>query len=197
MGFEVSGFGTSNSQTAYSNPPPCSTSAIVLDYADAARQRQMGFHGCQRRQDETPHLSMLILEFFITEHVCMCVRVYRWIIYVNALKGVRFGTQSVALALLQPPMFHLYFKAALGSQKCQKPPKRQHQPLERQAGLRDATGNSGLLPFPTSQLPISWVPVLGSLYKLILSITQDPTIWVPGLLGIVNNVISTVILNYY
>ena len=28
-----------------------------------------------------------------------------------------------------------------------------------------------------------WVPVLGSLYKLLLSITQEPTIWVPGLLG--------------
>ena len=33
-----------------------------------------------------------------------------------------------------------------------------------------------------AQLPIQWVPVLGSLYKLILSITQEPTIWVPGLL---------------
>ena len=27
-----------------------------------------------------------------------------------------------------------------------------------------------------AQLPIYWVPVLGSLYKLILSITQEPTI---------------------
>ena len=34
-----------------------------------------------------------------------------------------------------------------------------------------------------AQLPIYWVPVLGSLYKLILSITPEPTIWVPGLLG--------------
>ena len=35
-----------------------------------------------------------------------------------------------------------------------------------------------------AQLPIYWVPVLGSLYKLILPITQEPTVWVPGLLGI-------------
>ena len=34
-----------------------------------------------------------------------------------------------------------------------------------------------------AQVPIYWVPVIGSLYKLILSITQEPTIWVPGLLG--------------
>ena len=34
-----------------------------------------------------------------------------------------------------------------------------------------------------AQLPIYWVPVLGSLYKFILSITQEPTRWVPGLLG--------------
>ena len=34
-----------------------------------------------------------------------------------------------------------------------------------------------------AQLPINWVPVLKSLYKCILSITQGPTIWVPGLLG--------------
>ena len=37
---------------------------------------------------------------------------------------------------------------------------------------------------PEAQLPIYWVPVLGSLYKLILSITQEPSIWVPGLLGL-------------
>ena len=30
---------------------------------------------------------------------------------------------------------------------------------------------------------IYWVPVPGSPYKLMLSITQEPTIWVPGLLG--------------
>ena len=36
-----------------------------------------------------------------------------------------------------------------------------------------------------AQLPITyWVPVLKSLYKFILSITQGPTIWVPALLGI-------------
>ena len=35
-----------------------------------------------------------------------------------------------------------------------------------------------------AQLPIYWVPVLGSLYELILAITQEPTIWVPGLLGL-------------
>ena len=29
-----------------------------------------------------------------------------------------------------------------------------------------------------------WVPALGSLYKLILSITQEPTIRVPGLLAL-------------
>ena len=31
-----------------------------------------------------------------------------------------------------------------------------------------------------AQLPIYWVPVLGSLYTLILSTTQEPTMWVPG-----------------
>ena len=31
-----------------------------------------------------------------------------------------------------------------------------------------------------AQLPIYWVPVLKSLCKFILSITQGPTIWVPG-----------------
>ena len=39
-----------------------------------------------------------------------------------------------------------------------------------------------------AQLPFYWVPVLGSLYILILSavsITQEPTRWVPGLLGLV------------
>ena len=35
-----------------------------------------------------------------------------------------------------------------------------------------------------TQLPIFWFPVLKSLYKFILSITKGPTIWVPGLLGI-------------
>ena len=34
-----------------------------------------------------------------------------------------------------------------------------------------------------AQLPTYWGPVIGSLYKLILSITQEPTICVPGLLG--------------
>ena len=34
-----------------------------------------------------------------------------------------------------------------------------------------------------AQLPIYWVSVFGFLYKLLLSITQEPTIWVPGLLG--------------
>ena len=34
-----------------------------------------------------------------------------------------------------------------------------------------------------AQLPIYWVPGK-SLYTFILSITQGPTIWVPGLLGI-------------
>ena len=37
-----------------------------------------------------------------------------------------------------------------------------------------------------AQLPIYWVPVLGPLYKPLLSITQEPTIWVPGLLGFCN-----------
>ena len=35
-----------------------------------------------------------------------------------------------------------------------------------------------------AQLPIYWVPVLKSLYTLILSVAQGPTIWVPGLLGL-------------
>ena len=35
-----------------------------------------------------------------------------------------------------------------------------------------------------AQIPIYWVPVLKSLYKFTLSITQGPTIWVPGLLGL-------------
>ena len=39
------------------------------------------------------------------------------------------------------------------------------------------------LRFNLQQFPIYWVPVLKSLYKYILSITQGPTIWVPGLLG--------------
>ena len=34
-----------------------------------------------------------------------------------------------------------------------------------------------------AQLPIYWVPVLKTLYSYILSVTQGPTIWVPGLLG--------------
>ena len=37
-----------------------------------------------------------------------------------------------------------------------------------------------------AQLPIYWVPVLKPLYNSILSVTQGPTIWVPGLLGIYN-----------
>ena len=35
-----------------------------------------------------------------------------------------------------------------------------------------------------AQIPIYRVPVLKSLYKSILSKTQGPTIWVPGLLGV-------------
>ena len=35
-----------------------------------------------------------------------------------------------------------------------------------------------------AQLPMFWVPVLKSLYEYILSITQGPTIWVPGRLGV-------------
>ena len=31
-----------------------------------------------------------------------------------------------------------------------------------------------------AQLPIYWVPVLKSLYDFVLSVTQGPTIWVPG-----------------
>ena len=34
-----------------------------------------------------------------------------------------------------------------------------------------------------AQLPIYWVPVLKTLYSVILSVTQGPSIWVPGLLG--------------
>ena len=34
-----------------------------------------------------------------------------------------------------------------------------------------------------AQLPIYWIPVLKSLYNFVLSVTQGPTIWVPGLLG--------------
>ena len=34
-----------------------------------------------------------------------------------------------------------------------------------------------------AQLPIYWVPVLKSLYNFLRSVTQGPTIWVPGLLG--------------
>ena len=33
-------------------------------------------------------------------------------------------------------------------------------------------------------LPMYWVPVLKTLYNYILFVTQGPTIWVPGLLGI-------------
>ena len=36
-----------------------------------------------------------------------------------------------------------------------------------------------------AQLPVYWVPFLGSLYRPILPITQEPTIWVPRLLGVV------------
>ena len=39
-----------------------------------------------------------------------------------------------------------------------------------------------LLPLE-AQLPRYWVPVLKSLYQFSVSITQGPTIWVPGLLG--------------
>ena len=35
-----------------------------------------------------------------------------------------------------------------------------------------------------AQLPTYWVPVFKSLFKCTLSITQRPTIWVPGLLGL-------------
>ena len=41
-----------------------------------------------------------------------------------------------------------------------------------------------VLPYPYPYIYIYWVPVLKSLYNFILSITQEPTIWVPGLLGI-------------
>ena len=34
-----------------------------------------------------------------------------------------------------------------------------------------------------AQLLTYWVPVFGSMYRLILAVTQEPTIWVPGLLG--------------
>ena len=34
-----------------------------------------------------------------------------------------------------------------------------------------------------AQLPIYWVPFLKPLYDFMLSVTQGPTIWVPGLLG--------------
>ena len=34
-----------------------------------------------------------------------------------------------------------------------------------------------------AQLPIYWVSVLKSLFKSIISITQGPTVGVPGLLG--------------
>ena len=40
-----------------------------------------------------------------------------------------------------------------------------------------------------AQSPIYWVPVLGSLCKLMLPITQEPTIWVPGLLGYASEVL--------
>ena len=36
---------------------------------------------------------------------------------------------------------------------------------------------------PRSPVTLYWVPVLKSLFKFILSITQGPTTWVPGLLG--------------
>ena len=39
-----------------------------------------------------------------------------------------------------------------------------------------------------AQLPIYWVPVLKFQYEIILSRTQGPTIWVPGLLGTSNTV---------
>ena len=45
-----------------------------------------------------------------------------------------------------------------------------------------------------AQLPIHWIPVIGSLFKLILSITQEPTMWVPGLLGIVTIIIGGLLL---
>ena len=41
-----------------------------------------------------------------------------------------------------------------------------------------------------AQLPIYWVPVLQSLYTYTLSVTQGPTIWVPGLLGTIINTVS-------
>ena len=34
-----------------------------------------------------------------------------------------------------------------------------------------------------AQLPVHWVSVLKTLDNLILSVTQGPPIWVPGLLG--------------
>ena len=61
-----------------------------------------------------------------------------------------------------------------------------HKPLLK---LKDETGVTqgfqaaeGAL---EAQLPIYWVPVLKSLYNFLLSGTQGPTIWVPGLLGVV------------
>ena len=47
-----------------------------------------------------------------------------------------------------------------------------------------AFGVYHLLDTLEAQLPIYWVPVLETLCNYILSVTQGPTIWVPGLLGI-------------
>ena len=41
-----------------------------------------------------------------------------------------------------------------------------------------------------AQLPIYWVPVFKSLYKFVLSTTQGPTVWVPGLLGILGTALK-------
>ena len=47
-------------------------------------------------------------------------------------------------------------------------------------------GSSGL----EAQLPICSVPVLNTLYSFILSVPQGPTIWVPGLLGLIGDIIG-------
>ena len=51
--------------------------------------------------------------------------------------------------------------------------------MERQMENEIHTGYLSL----EAQLPIYWVPVLKSLYSFLLSVTQGPTIWAPGLIG--------------
>ena len=48
-----------------------------------------------------------------------------------------------------------------------------------------------------AQLPIYWVPVLKSLYTFIRSITQGPTTWAPGLLGIIGSYAEFCILLFF